>query len=210
MDANPRVGVLGVKLVGEDGTLQPSCRYFPTPWNTFLNTTGLARFFPNTKMVDDFHWDHGSVRDCDWVPGCYYLVRREVVETVGLFDPRYFLYCEEVDHCRLTRNAGWSVVFFPYTQVVHIGGESAKSDGALIHKQIPDLHVESELLYFRKHYGAAGVWGAVFLMVLGDLIVAGKGLLKGLNTARAVAAMEHASKVFRRFVATRMASRATR
>ena len=41
MDAHPGYGVLGVKLVGRDGSLQPSCRYFPTPWNVFLASTGL-------------------------------------------------------------------------------------------------------------------------------------------------------------------------
>ncbi len=53
------------------------------------------------------------------------LVRREVIEDIGLFDPRYFLYCEEVDHCRAVREAGWDVVYYPFTEVVHIGGQSA-------------------------------------------------------------------------------------
>ena len=66
------------------------------------------------------------MRECDWVTGCYYLVRREVIEKVGLFDPRFFLYCEEVDHCRRVREVGWRVVCFADTHVLHIGGESAQ------------------------------------------------------------------------------------
>ena len=128
MEANPQCGILGVKLVGEDGTLQPSCRYFPTPWNVFLVSTGLNRFFPNTRLVDDMKWDHNSIRECDWVPGCYYLTRKQLVDQIGLFDPRFFLYYEEVDHCRRAHQAGWKVYFYPKTQVVHIGGESAKAD----------------------------------------------------------------------------------
>ena len=65
MDAHPSCGVLGVKLVGRDGALQPSCRYFPTPLNVFLTTTGLKRFFPRTRLVDNMSWDHASVRECD-------------------------------------------------------------------------------------------------------------------------------------------------
>ncbi len=84
MDSHPRCGVLGAKVVGPDDSLQPSCRYFPTPWNVFLARTGLNRFFPGTRLVDDMSWDHASVRECDWVPGCYYLVRYEVVARVGL------------------------------------------------------------------------------------------------------------------------------
>ena len=118
MEAHPDCGILGVRLVGRDGELQPSCRYFPTPLNVFLVTAGLERFFPWVKLVDDLDWDHASVRECDWVPGCYYLIRREVIDKVGLFDPRYFLYYEEVDHCRRVKQAGWKVVYYP----PHVGG----------------------------------------------------------------------------------------
>lgn len=179
MDKNPRCGVLGVRLEGRDHILQPSCRYFPTPWNSFLVRTGLDRVFTSTRLVDDMAWNHASPRECDWVPGCYYLVRREAIDEVGLFDPRFFLYYEEVDHCRAVKAAGWKVVFFPHTTVVHIGGESAKSDARLTSSggQIAELQVESELLYFRKHHGGIGVGSHVLLKVLGDLIIAAKSLL---------------------------------
>src|SRR5262249_53468060 len=191
MDAYLECGVLGVKLIGEDGSLQPSCRYFPTPWNVFVASTGLQRFFPRTRLVDDMTWDHASVRKCDWVPGCYYLVRREVIDRVGLFDPRYFLYCEEVDHCRAVHNAGWSVVFYPFTQVVHIGGESAATSATLnpVSRQILPLQIESELLYFRKHHGILGVFTAVLLTNLADSMRVWSGLLRYGNAAEAGRAM---------------------
>ena len=179
MDTHPSCGVLGVRLVGRDGVLQPCCRYFPTPWNVFLNRTGMNRFFPHARMVDRLDWAHDAVRDCDWVPGCFYLVRREVVETVGLFDPRFFLYYEEVDHCRRVKDASWHVTYFPHTTVVHIGGESAKSVSALAPgRQISALQIESELLYFRKHHGLSGACAALLLAALGDIILALKAVLK--------------------------------
>ena len=72
MDENSDCGVLGVRLVGRDETLQPSCRYFPTPINVFLSRSGLTRFFPSVRSIDDMTWNHDAVRDCDWIPGCYY------------------------------------------------------------------------------------------------------------------------------------------
>ena len=152
----PKCGVLGVKLVGEDGSLQPSCRYFPTPWNVFLASTGLQRFFPRTRLVDDMSWDHASVRECDWVPGCYYLVRREVI-----------------DGCRPIRPAllpllrgGGSLPRRPQGGVgrgllsVHPGRSHWRpecgDEPATLHpvsRQISPLQIESELLYFRKHHG---------------------------------------------------------
>jgi N-acetylglucosaminyl-diphospho-decaprenol L-rhamnosyltransferase len=213
MDAHSRCGVLGVKLVGPDGTMQPSCRNFPTPWNVFLASTGLERLFPGSPVVDDISWDrHTTEFECDWVPGCYYLVRREVIDRVGLFDPRYFLYYEEVDHCRAVRQAGWSVIYFPFTQVEHIGGESAESAAPLTDtgRQIARLQIESELLYFRKHYGVTGVLAAVLLGILGDAIKACTGLVRRLDTASAAVAARHACTMLKLLADTRLASRATR
>lgn len=211
MQQYPDCGVLGVRLVGRDGQLQPSCRYFPTPFNLFLSKTGLARFFPWVRMVDDMDWDHASVRECDWVPGCYYLIRREVLDRVGLFDPRYFLYYEEVDHCKRVKQAGWKIAYYPHTQVVHIGGESAKSVGKISEagRQLSSLQVESELLYLRKHYGLAGLLGHLGLVVLGDLILAIKHVLKGRGQALATCWKNH-KLTWRLLRATKFATQPTR
>ena len=212
MQSHPECGVLGARLAGRDGDLQPSCRYFPTPLNVFLARTGLGRFFPWVKMVDDMAWDHASVRECDWLPGCYYLIRREVIDQVGLFDPRYFLYYEEVDHCKRVKQAGWKVVYYPYTTVVHIGGESAKSIGELnaSSRQISTLQIESELLYFRKHHGLAGLASHMLLVSLGDLILALKALLKGRGRLVIGACWQHARVTWALLRDTKIASEPTR
>jgi hypothetical protein len=212
MEAHPDCGVLGVRLVGREGDLQPSCRYFPTPLNIFFARTGLGRFFPVVKMVDDMTWDHASVRECDWVPGCYYLVRREVIDQVGLFDPRYFLYFEEIDHCKRVKQAGWKVVYYPHTTVVHIGGESAKSVDELnvASRQISRLQIESELLYFRKHHGLFGLASHMLLVSLGDLILALKALLKGRGWAAIGACWQHTRVTWALLLETRLASQPTR
>jgi GT2 family glycosyltransferase len=212
MEAHPDCGVLGVRLVGREGELQPSCRYFPTPMNVFLSRTGLGRFFPVVKMVDDMNWDHASVRECDWVPGCYYLIRREVIDQVGLFDPRFFLYYEEVDHCKRAKQAGWKVVYYPHTTVVHIGGESAKSVDELnaASRQVPKLQIESELLYFRKHHGLPGLAWHMLLVTLGDLILALKALLKRRGLPAIKACWEHARVTWALLRDTKLASQPTR
>lgn len=212
MQSSPDCGVLGVKLTGCDGVLQPSCRYFPTPWNVFLNRTGLSRFFSQTKMVDNMAWDHASVRECDWVPGCYYLVRREVLDQVGLFDSRFFLYYEEVDHCMRVKQAGWKVVYYPDTTVVHVGGESAKTAGNLSEsgRQLSALQVESELLYFRKHFGWKGLaTHLVFTVVAGAGLVL-KSLLKREKWIAMLEHVKHVVLVFRLVRETRCATHPTR
>jgi N-acetylglucosaminyl-diphospho-decaprenol L-rhamnosyltransferase len=212
MDLNTKCGILGVRLVGRDDVLQPCARYFPTPWNLFLQRAGLARIFPAVQMVDDMDWDHASVRRCDWVVGCYYLIRREVIDQVGLFDPRYFLYYEEVDHCFAAKKAGWDVVFYPHTTVVHIGGESAKSVGAITKggRQLEAMQVESELLYFRKNHGKAAALLNFLLVLLADVINLAKRLVKRKRPFGVVDALQHIALVSTLFYRTRWGSRPTR
>jgi len=211
MDANPKCGILGVKLVTRDGEIHPSARYFPTPWNTFVHRVGLLRFFKGTRMVDDMSWDHASVRHCDWVPGCYYLVRKAVIDQVGLFDPRYFLYREEVDHCLAAKKAGWEVVCFPDTSVIHVGGQSAKSEGIrLVYSQLEAQHIESELLYFRKNHGVGGAWVNVLLTTLGNAIIMFKRLVKWRLPIDVSSHARHTILVWSIFRRTNWGSRPTR
>jgi N-acetylglucosaminyl-diphospho-decaprenol L-rhamnosyltransferase len=212
MLANPSCGILGVKLVGRDGSLQPSCRYFPTPLNIFLLRTGLQRCVPWSIPVDDMSWNHSDIRECDWVPGCYYLVRREVINQVGLFDPRYFLYCEEVDHCRAAKKNGWEVIYFPDTTVIHLGGESAKTLGVLSQsgQQISALQLESELLYFRKHYTFLGVILHLLLVTLANFWSVLADVLKRRSVSGVKPATRNVTGIWKLFFTTKFAKVATR
>lgn len=185
MESYPNCGVLGARLLSRDGALQPSCRYFPTPFNLFVERVGLNHLFPSIQLVDDVKFDAELTQSCDWVPGCYYIVRKKVIDDVGLFDPLYFLYSEEVDHCFAVKNAGWDVVYLSDIPVVHIGGESAKSVGeiSMVSRQVPQLQIESELLYFRKNHGVGGMMQHVLLSNVADAFQALKDTirLKGLQ-----------------------------
>jgi N-acetylglucosaminyl-diphospho-decaprenol L-rhamnosyltransferase len=146
------------------------------------------------------------------VTGCFYLVRKEVIDQIGLFDPRYFLYYEDVDHCLAAKRAGWEVVFYPDTTVIHIGGESAKSESEITQsgRQIEVLQIESELLYFRKNHGIAGVWMNVLLAMLGDAIIVLKRLLTGKSPVGFNTYSKHATLEWSLFRRTRWGTRPTR
>ena len=212
MDKHPRCGMVGVRLVGRDGVLQPSCRYFPTAWNIFLERTNLKKYFKHAKLIDNMSWDHTSVRSCDWVPGCYALIRKEVIDQVGLFDPRYFLYYEEVDHCFAAKRAGWEVAYYPDTTVVHIGGESAKHEAAISSqsRQIESLQIESELLFFRKNHGVLGVITHLTLNSLADFILFLKALIKLKSPSDIFFYLKRALFAWKMYFLTRFANVPTR
>jgi len=128
MDSNPRVGIAGPKVYDDETkrSVQLSCRRFPSPMNyLFSRYSLLTRLFPNNPFSRRFlltDWSHDAIREVDWVSGCCMLVRRELLEKLGLFDEGYPLFFEDVDLCFRARNAGWKVVYFPGAEIAHFVG----------------------------------------------------------------------------------------
>ena len=213
MAANPRCGVLGARLLNEAGHGFYTGRPFPHPWQDFLIRTGLRREPPHVMLpLDARPASGGDSWHCDWVVGCFYMVRRDVIERIGLFDPRYFLYFEEVDHCHAVWQAGWTVECLAGAHVIHIGGASAESEGELTAsgRQISELQIESELLYFRKHNGFVGLLWIVMLNLTVNVVHALKWVLRGRRWAGLKVFWRNAATVSRLALQTRLGVRATR
>ena len=165
MDDRPDIGLGGVRLVGRDGAWQPSARMFPSLLNDFLSLSGLSMRYRTSRFFGrmDRTWaDPSASASVDWVPGAFSIIRRSVLEQVGYFDERFFLYYEEVDLCRRIKNAGYAVWYWPEYSVVHLGGESSKTITQLsmskAGSQLTLWRMRSALLYHRKHGGWMGAW----------------------------------------------------
>jgi len=162
MDTNPEVGVLGAKLVDQDLNLQTSCRYFPTLFTVLSQFFGLSAMFPKSKIFGRYdmgYWDHNQIRNVDCVPATSLLVRKKVVQEVGLLDENYFMYFEDTDWCYRITRAGWKVVFLPNAKVIHLGGASAaeSSRGLFYDRTITRELFNSLFYYFRKFHGGFSV-----------------------------------------------------
>jgi GT2 family glycosyltransferase len=161
MEREPRTGLGGGRLIGEDGAWQPSARMFPSVFNDLLSLTGLAHRFKQSRFFGraDRTWaDPMEETDTDWVPGAFSIIRASVLKEIGGFDEAFFLYYEEVDLCRRIKAAGYTIRYWPDVVVVHLGGESSKSmlnatrssSGA----QLTLWRLRSGYLYYRKHHGS--------------------------------------------------------
>ena len=166
MDANPKAGLGGGRLVGRDYSWQPSARMFPSILSDLTVMTGLAARYPKSKFLGYFDrtWaDQSLASEVDWVPGAFSIVRAEVLDRVGFFDPAFFLYCEEVDLCRRIKAAGYQIWYWPDIKIIHIGGESSRQVKSLemssAGSQLVLWRMRSTLLYYRKHH-AAKAWFA--------------------------------------------------
>ncbi|OFX18131.1 MAG: hypothetical protein A2Z18_04225 [Armatimonadetes bacterium RBG_16_58_9] len=152
MDDNADVGMLGPKILNPDGSLQYSARRFPTMFAAVFRHTLLGKLFPNNRFVRDYmmtDWDHNETRDVDWLSGSALMVRREMFESIGLLDERFFMYLEDVDWCKRAHSGGWRVVYFPMVAVSHRIGSASDQNPIEMIKQ----HHASMMKYYLKHDG---------------------------------------------------------
>lgn len=172
MRQHSETGVVGARLVGRDGVLQPSARYFPTPLKSFLNKIGFLDEVPFVGLLDDLTWDHKSVRECDWVVGCYLLTRKDLIDKMGCFlREEFFMYNDDNDLCFRIKKLGYKVIFYP-VDCIHLGGATVKKMGVTTKKstEVEKWQIESQVIYFRKNYNSGMVVWNLFLMELYDCL----------------------------------------
>jgi len=173
-DAHPEAGIVAPRLVYPDGSLQYSCRRFPTIGAAVFRNTFLGRLFPNARAASHYvmaDWHHDAEREVDWASGACLLIRREAFEQVGELDEGFAWGSEDVDYGLRMHQAGRRVVFTPATTVVHAVGRS--TDQAVV-PTIVRTHRGMYRLY-RKHFTRnplarpfvwLGVWLRAGLLIL--------------------------------------------
>jgi GT2 family glycosyltransferase len=152
MDRHPSVGVIGPQLLWPDGKVQSSRRRFPSLATALIDSTFLQKWFPTHPVLQRYYFldrPDDVTSPVDWVTGACILVRRCVVEQVGLLDDAFFMYSEELDWQRRIKDSGWEVLYLPTAQVVHHEGKSSGQVGALTHIRFG----RSKVRYFHKHHG---------------------------------------------------------
>ena len=209
MRHTPDAGVVGTRLIGRDGVLQPSARQFPTPFKLFLAGLGLDGRVPFVRPLDDLRWDHRSVRRCDWVVGCYLLARRTAIEKTGFFlREDFFMYNDDVDLCKRIARAGYRTYFYP-VDVIHVGGANMEK----MHRDqraralMQEFQIESGMIYFRKNHGLITVLASAAGLLLLDLVRFAKRLLLLRFEEIARDVIPHLTMVVRVAVRTRYGSR---
>jgi N-acetylglucosaminyl-diphospho-decaprenol L-rhamnosyltransferase len=121
--ADPRIGMVGVKLVTESGELDHACkRSFPTPLSALGHFAGVGG-----SQYRAGHLGEDEPGEVDAVNGAFMLCRAEAIREVGLLDEGYWLYMEDLDWCHRFWDAGWKVFYEPAGVALHVkGGSSAR------------------------------------------------------------------------------------
>lgn len=165
LDANAVVGAAACQLRNSDGSVQHSCRAFPSLGDLFWRAILVGAVLPLPLRPAYYQtrlWTHDSERPVDQPAGAFLMVRRTVLDKVGPLDERFPLYYEDVDWCYRIRSAGWPIMFWPGTSVMHVGGASTSP---LYPAAVRQMHL-SLIMYFEKHYGARAASQARLLSLI--------------------------------------------
>lgn len=172
-DDNPRAGIVAPRLVYPDGSLQYSCRRFPTITAAIFRNTILGALFPGARAAADYvmaDWDHASAREVDWASGAAIAIRRELYQRIGPLDEGFRWGSEDVDYCLRAHQAGWGVLYTPEPVIVHTVGRS--SDQAVVRSIITAHHSMYRL--YAKHFARnpisrllvwIGIWMRASLLI---------------------------------------------
>lgn len=154
LDEHPEHGACAPRLVHADGRVQLSCMAFPRLVTAVFFDTWFDRWFPGNREIPRYFmrdFDHLSSRDVDQPPGAALLIRRDLWELVGGFDPELWLFFNDVDLCRRIRELGWRVAYRADVAILHHEGKSTSQFpgfGAIWHK--------NRMAYYRKTFGWRG------------------------------------------------------
>ncbi len=168
--AHPEIGVLGPKVFWPSGERQSSVFRFPGLLGMLLDASHLPDAYPehwfwNRNRYAGSDWD--QPREVDVVAGCFLLVRREVIDQVGVLDEEFFMYGEEAEWCYRIKRAGWRIVYYPGASIIHIWG--ASSAGKSVSPRAQLAKRRGYLMSLRKTRGRAVTWVGNLIMLFGLL-----------------------------------------
>ena len=152
MDEHPDAGGLGVKMIDGSGKfLKESKRGLPTPMTAFYKIFGLSSLFPKSPVFSKYHLGHldqNETNSVEILAGAFMLLRKSVLDKIGLLDEDYFMYGEDIDLSYRIIKAGYKNYYFPETQIIHYKGESTKK-GSLNYVFV---FYQAMIIFAKKHF----------------------------------------------------------
>jgi N-acetylglucosaminyl-diphospho-decaprenol L-rhamnosyltransferase len=171
------IGLISPRLELADGSMDLACRRsIPTLWDGFCRASGLARAFPKSRKFARYNLTYltaGGTHDVGAINGAFMLSRRECLEEVGLFDPKFFMYGDDLDLCIRFAQHGHRIVYDGRVSITHIKGVSVGREHASMSRAIFDANLAVYLKHFNPHgsrmvewkYRAAfGLWKCIALL----------------------------------------------
>ncbi|MFT5444240.1 MAG: N-acetylglucosaminyl-diphospho-decaprenol L-rhamnosyltransferase [Myxococcota bacterium] len=168
LDTNQQAGIAGSYVHGPEPVPHKTAFRFHSIYSELESTLGLgivSRLLDNHLVALPLPTE---TRQVDWLAGASMLIRREVIEDIGLLDDTYFLYFEETDFCLRAHRAGWTTHYVIESSVTHVGSASTGMKDKS--KPTPLYWFASRRHFFLKNFGRPVLWGANLAYVLGGTL----------------------------------------
>ncbi len=172
MEKDREIGAATCLLVLPDGKMDPAChRGFPTPWTSLTYFLGLEKMMPKSQLFGQYHEGYADMskpHEIDSPSGAFFLVRRNVVDKVGLLDEDFFMYGEDLDWAYRIKNAGWKIYWNPGTSTIHHKKQSGRANVDPGIRKVTDKYFFNTMsLFYKKHYARKYGWLVTQLVLLG-------------------------------------------
>lgn len=152
MDSHQDAGGLGVKMIDGKGNFLPeSKRGLPTPSVAFYKIFGLSFLFPQSRLFGKYHLgylDKEKIHEVEILSGAFMLMRKSVLDKVGLLDEAFFMYGEDIDLSYRIIKGGFKNYYFPSTSIIHYKGESTKKSSV----NYVFVFYKAMVIFARKHF----------------------------------------------------------
>ncbi len=151
LEVRPTVGMAGIRQVDSDGNVAPTSRWFPNALRALGDSVGLERLPARRSWTGERELNlavYEREHSCDWTSGSFLVVRREVLQGVGLMDERFFLYSEEPDLCLRAKQGGWEMRHLPLMTILHHAGKAGPNP------RLAAQDAYARMQYARKHFSA--------------------------------------------------------
>lgn len=157
MDKHQDIGAMTPRVNLSDGSMDPAChRGFPTPWASLTYFMGLEKLFGTSRLFGQYHQRYkrmDTVHDVDCISGAFFLVRRSVIDQIGLFDEKFFMYGEDIDWCFRIRASNHRIVFYPAVSIIHKKHQSGLGHAdAQTRRRTKQYFYDAMKLFYSKHY----------------------------------------------------------
>ena len=153
LESHSEAGALGLKMLDGSGKfLKESKRAFPSPLTSFYKLSGLTKMFPHSKLFSKYYLgnlDENQNQEVDVLAGAFMMVPKKIIDEVGSFDDKFFMYGEDIDLSYRIQEAGYKNLYFADSCIIHFKGESTKRGGL----NYVRLFYKAMSIFARKHYG---------------------------------------------------------
>lgn len=164
MDRHSDCGGLGIKMIDGSGKFLPeSKRGFPSPAVAFYKTFGLSTIFPKSPIFNRYHLgflDKDKTHKVDVLSGAFMMLRKSVLDKIGLLDETFFMYGEDIDLSYRIKKAGYENYYYADSTIIHYKGESTKK-GSLNYVKV---FYNAMIIFAKKHF--TGTKGSLFILML--------------------------------------------